>query len=248
MNRRVTKAVACLAMLTALFVAAPAFGLLVRPIVVNLTATGGGANGSLEVVNDRNRPVTVEVTVKDLSLPQRGEPILKLDPGTDFLIFPSIASIPAGGRQVFRVRYIGAPDIAASKLFMFSTAELPVAADPTEKRAQVQVLYAINSIVAVAPPKAKPDIKVAAIERAKNGKGEAGLYITFENDGPAHGFIGNATLDLTSGAWHKGFNQAQIANAFGLGLVPAQAKRDMFIAIDDVPATGAISGEIKIDQ
>jgi P pilus assembly chaperone PapD len=248
MRIRAAKVAACFSVLLALLFAVPALALMVRPVVVELSSSGGGANGSLEVVNDRNRPVTVEVKVQKLTLPQRGDPVLTPDSGADFLIFPPIASIKPGARQVLRVRYIGPPDIPATRLYMFATSELPVAPDPTEKRAQVQVLYSINSVVAVTPPEAKPDIKIAAVERAKNAKGEPGLYVMFENDGAAHGFVGNGTLELTSGAWHKEFGQKQVGEAFGLGLVPAQAKRDMFIPIADVPATGSISGDIKLER
>ena len=76
---------------------APAFGLLVRPILLELTATGQGTSGAIEVVNDRNRPIAVEIKVQSLSIPEVGAPVLAPDPkdGADYMIFPAIASIPA---------------------------------------------------------------------------------------------------------------------------------------------------------
>jgi fimbrial chaperone protein len=161
----------------------PAVALLVRPILINLTTTGSGANGSLEVVNDRNRPMAVEVKVNKLEVPERGAVIVTPDEGSDFQIFPPIASIPAGGRQIFRIRWIGEPNLAASRLFMFSTAELPVA--ETTGQTSVQVLYAIQSVVAVRPPQARSAIEVAEVRRAKSPKGEDGLEIIFANEGAA---------------------------------------------------------------
>ena len=54
-------------------VGAPAYALLVRPVVVELTSTGNGASSSLEVVNDRNIAMTVEVKVQTLTVPEKGD-------------------------------------------------------------------------------------------------------------------------------------------------------------------------------
>lgn len=229
-----------------LCVAAPALALLVRPIVIDLTASGSRANSAIEVVNDRNRAVAVEIKVNRLTLPERGQPLVAADPGKDFLIFPAIANIPAGGRQVFRVRYIGDPALAQTRLFMFSSSELPVAENPNSKTAQIQVLYSIHTVVTVSPPKARPAISVLALERGKNPKGGAGVYVTFRNDGPAHGYINTARLDLEAGSWSKRIEAAQLGNAVGLGLIPPNARRVMFIAVPGVPAAGALAGRIKV--
>ncbi|RIX27031.1 fimbria/pilus periplasmic chaperone [Sphingomonas edaphi] len=228
-----------------LMVAAPAIALLVRPVVIELDATGGGSSSSLEVVNDRNVAMTVEVKVSDLSLPEKGAPVLTASDGKDFLIFPTIAKVQPGGRQVFRVRYIGDPRLAKSKLFMFSTSELPLENDKTEKQAQLQVLYSINSVVAVRPSKATADIRVVDAKRATNDKGEAGLELTFTNDGAAHGFIGMANMSLQAGAWSKNLDRNEMGKAFGLGLIPAQSRRIMFVALADLPASGSIDATVK---
>src|SRR6185437_13322690 len=130
------------------------------------------------------------------------QPVVQPDSGDDFVIFPTIANIAPGARQVFRIRYIGNPSIAQSKLYMFSTAELPVPLDPNEKQAQLQIVYAINSIVTVKPPKAKPDVRVAEVDRKTSSKGVHGVDVVFQNDGPAHAYIGTDTLQLSSGSWH----------------------------------------------
>lgn len=230
-------AMACLLMVPAV----PALALLVRPILINMTTSGIRSNAQIEVVNDRNRPVTVEVRVNTLALPERGDPKLTPDNGDDFLIFPQIAQIGAGQRQVFRVRWIGNAAIPESKLFMFSTSELPVATGDQGNTAAVQVLYAIQSVVAVAPPSAKPDIDVASVRRAKNPEGVAGVEVVFENKGAAHGFVNNARMDVKAGGWSSTLGQAEVGQAFGLGVVPANARRAMFLPVPNLPATGDVS-------
>jgi fimbrial chaperone protein len=228
----------------------PALALLVRPVLLDLTSTGSNASGSLEVINDRNRPVAVEVTVKKLSLPERGDPVLTPDDGSNFQIFPPIASIAPGARQVFRVRWVGNPTPAESQLYMFSTSELPVAARPNETT--VQVLYAINSVVAVRAPDAKPNIAIESIVRAtrpdsKTGESKSGVEITFSNTGPAHGFVTRSALELRddSAKWSHTFEPSDLNNAFGLGLVPANAKRVMFLPIAELPPAGDLSADMR---
>jgi fimbrial chaperone protein len=178
-------------------------------------------------------------------VPEKGAPVLTPSNGDDFLVFPTIAKIPAGGRQVFRVRYIGEPNPGHSRLFMFSTSELPVSSERGPEKAQVQVLYSINSVVTVRPPKSAAQIKVADIRRAMNDKGEQGIEITFQNDGAAHGFIGAASMSLSDGAWKKALDANSMGKAFGLGLIPAESKRVMFLVLPDVPATGTIQADVK---
>jgi P pilus assembly chaperone PapD len=234
-----------LLIITTLALPIPAIALLVRPVLLDLTSSGSNSSGSLEVINDRNRPVAVEVTVKRLTVPERGDPVLTPDNGDDFQIFPPIASIPPGGRQVFRVRWIGDPSPAESRLFMFSTSELPVS--ETGDATTVQVLYAINSVVAVRAPDARPDISIQSIQRATHSDGKTGVEITFANSGPAHGYVSNSVLalDVSGEHWSHTYQPSELNNAFGLGLVPANARRVMFLPIDDLPATGEVTGELR---
>ena len=224
----------------------PALALLVRPIVIELTSMGSQSSSQIEVVNDRNRAVAVEIRAKRLVLPEKGPAQTAEAADGDFLIFPTIANIPPGGRQVFRIRYVGEPAIGQSQLYMFSSSELPVEVDPSAGKAQIQMLYSIGSIVAVRPEKGKPDIKVAAVERATNDKGVAGVYVTFQNDGPAHGYVAETNLDLNSDAgWSKRLGPRDMSASVGLGLVPANAKRSIFVAVPDVPAEGALTASVR---
>lgn len=234
-----------LILLMAFAIPFPAWALLVRPVLLDLTSTGSNSSGSLEVINDRNRPVAVEVTVKKLTLPERGDPVLTPDDGANFQIFPPIASIAPGARQVFRVRWVGNPAPAESQLYMFSTSELPVANRPNSTT--VQVLYAINSVVAVRAPNAKPNIAIDSMARVTRPDGKSGIEITFANTGPSHGFVTQAELELRDDAanWSHTFEPSDLNNAFGLGLVPANSKRVMFLPVADLPPSGDLSAEMR---
>lgn len=232
-------------LLLSLIAASPTLAILVRPIIIDLVSSGGGANGQIEVVNDRNTAVAVEIKVKTLTLPERGDPVIGADADGDFMVFPSIAQLKPGGKQVFRVRYIGNAALPASKLYMFATSELPVSETPGDERARIEVLYSISSVVAVRAAGAKAAINVVGVERSTNDAKLPGLRILFENSGAAHGYVGDAALDLSSAGWRKTIDARDTSKAFGLGLIPAGARRSLFIPIGDLPSTGAVAVDLK---
>lgn len=237
-----------LAALTSIaLVSKPAFALLVRPIILDLTSSGQNANGQIEVVNDRNAPMTVELKVSSFIMPEQGPLTMGPDASADFVIFPTIAQLQPGSRQVFRFRYVGEPQLAQSRLYMLSSSELPVTKEGADAGADIEILYAISTMVGVRAPGAKPAISVAKVERAMGGQDgkEAGLRIVFRNEGAAHGYVGNAMLNLSSGSWRKAMDSNATSKAFGIGLVPAGASRSLFIPVEQVPASGEIRAVLK---
>lgn len=243
MRTSFTKSFAAIAaILLAALLALPAYAILVRPIVIDMQSMGSRASSAIEVTNDRNRPMAVEIKVQTFTLPEQGPLEMQPNDGKDFLIFPTIANIPPGGKQVFRVRYVGNPAIPQSKLFMFSSSELPVSDDGQNAKGEVQMLYAINSIVTVTPPKAKYEISVIGTEPFTNNEGVKGLLLTFENRGAALGYVGNSSIALSGNGWSKLVEPDQSAKAFGLGLIPPRAKRKLFLPMSDAP-----SGPVKVE-
>jgi fimbrial chaperone protein len=247
--------VAAIAVAGTLAAVTPAYALLVQPIVINLSTTGQGSSAAITVTNDRNRSDTIEVTINKLTLPEKGSPQLTPDPGSEFLIFPPASTIEPGKTQVFRVRWIGDPNLAQSKSYMFAISELPVDQPPGSG---VQVLYSIQSLVTVTPPGLKADLSVATAIRdtqsapagtvgSAPASGAAGISITFNNAGNAVDFISHyqVALSIDGSKWSKTFDAAETTKAVGLGLIQPNSKRTIFFPVPDVPATGDI--KVKLD-
>lgn len=230
----------CMAAAIMALSAAPALALLVQPVLIKLSTTGSASSAGIQVVNDRTTPITVEVTVNSLELPERGAPVKTPDDGDEFQIFPIQAVIPAGGRQVFRVRWMGDPALAQGKLYMFSTAELPVA---QTAGTGLSLFYAVESVVAVSPAGSKAEISIEKVERWTNSEGKAGVAVTFDNAGAAIGYVteGEMKLAIEGSAWSLTLSPGEMNAAFGLGIVPANAKRVLFFANDTIPAEGVLT-------
>lgn len=220
-------------------VATPSFALLVQPVFLDMRYSGIRSSGALRVVNDRNRPMSVEVSVSSIDLPEQGEAVFTPIEGEDFLIFPAVATIPANGTQVFRVRWIGDPGEQEGKLFALTTAELPIE-EEAQGGAALQLLYAIQTIVAIGPSGTRAEIAPVAARRAVKADGTAGVIVTFENAGQLHGQVTSATVNVTVGDWSKQLRPEDVSNAVGLGIVPAGKRREMFLPLAEVPAEGDI--------
>lgn len=206
---------------------------------MDMRYTGLQSNAGLSVINDRNRPMTVEVTLSRIDLPDDGAPVFTEIEPDDFLIFPSVATIPANGTQVFRVRWVG-ESRAEGELYAFTTTELPVEVE-AENTAALQLLYAIQTIVGIAPAGAQPDLSAESAVRAENADGVKGVRILFANTGNSHGQVVGGNIAVSSGSWTHRFTAEEVAKGVGLGLVRANGKRWMFLPLDSVPATGDLT-------
>ncbi len=239
MMSRFKTRIAAFAGLTLALLATPSSALLVQPVFLDMRYTGVRSNAGLRVVNDRARPVSVEVTVNRVDIPERGPPVFTPIEGEDFLIFPAVGNIPPNGTQVFRVRWIGEP-LAESRLFALTTSELPVEIE-TESRAAVQLLYAIQTIVAIGPQNARPELSAVEVERGANDQGLPGVRILFKNDGNLHGQVKDATVTLTSGDWRHVITPMEFGSAVGLGLMKPNSQRWMFVPVAGIPAEGELT-------
>lgn len=238
MPAAIFKRLGLLGVLALMLVATPSSAMLVQPVFLDMRFTGLQSSGGIRVVNDRNRPVSVEVTVSSLEIPEKGAAVFTPIEGEDFLIFPAVANIPPNGTQIFRIRWVGDPAMAEGKMFAFTTSELPIEIDETAGAA-VQLLYAIQTVVAIGPAGSRAQIAPVAIRRSELADGVKGVTITFENTGNLHGQVNSSTITVsTPGGWSHRMEPADVSNAVGLGLVPANARREMFVAMADLPETG----------
>ena len=243
--------------------AAPASAILVQPVQIRMTSTGGQSSAAITVINDRNRPDTIEIGVSKLSLPQQGGAEITKDDGSQFLIFPPVATIEPGKTQVFRIRWVGDPVLPTAQSFMFTTGELPV---NQAEGSGVQLVYAIQSLVTVSSPGLTPAVTVSAVARtdkkidaapskdgsdAKPAEVAHGIMVTFENGGNDVAFLSDYSMKLeTAGpnAWSRSLTNADVSTFVGLGLLTPNSKRDIFLPIGDVPATGDVKITLKQEK
>lgn len=237
----------------------PALAMRVSPMVVEMESRGTNAVARVEVQNINPGNLAFQTRVFRMEIDKDGT-IVETPADDQFLIFPPQGVLPAGGRQVVRLQWVGDAEPTTSQAFYVSVEQLPVAFEPGTAEsvgAQVQVLYNMRALVVVAPPGAKPDVKATAVKQvnyqppALPGATETpplqdGVEITLNNAGRRHAMMANFGWQLEgtdrNGKWLRvDISPEELNRAVGTGYVPAQGER-----IFRVPVPGFGPGPIKL--
>jgi fimbrial chaperone protein len=217
-----------------------ALAMTVQPVIINLSTSGRGMSQVISVENTFANPLPVEIRVDELSLDSSGVHGTGKDPG-DLLVFPAQALIQPGQTQAFRVQYVGDPDLARSKHYYATVAQLPVKLP--EGQSAIQILYNFQVLVSVAPQGAKPALKIEGAEVGRNAAGKPVPVITLSNDSPAHGYLSRGRLrivqrdDSGKEIFRRAMSGPEIQQTIGFGLVGAGQTRRMAVPME-LPAEG----------
>lgn len=227
----------------------PALAMRVSPMVLEMESRGSSAVSRVEVQNINQGNLAFETRVFLMTFDEKGE-MVETPADDRFLIFPPQGVLPAGGRQVVRLQWVGEPDLAVSQAYYVSVQQLPVAFEAKANNgigAQVQVLYNMRALVVVAPPGAKPDVKAKAVRQltyqppAAAGSDKLppmqdGVEITLRNDGRRHAMMSNYGWRL-EGTDTKGqklrvdIAPEELNRAVGTGYVPALGERTFRVPV-----------------
>ncbi|MGR5267427.1 fimbrial biogenesis chaperone [Vibrio astriarenae] len=177
----------------------------VEPMVHNLLSFGNKSQATYRLSNPSSIEAAVEATVYIRKIDAAGNE--ELTPSNDdFIIMPPIASIPPGSSQLFRVRYLGEPQLHKSLSYRIIFNQLPI----QEEKDGITILYSFGTLVFVSPENVQPELE-ASIDSNK---------LTIKNTG--NGFADLSTLESVS---LQGLNQnysyswAEIADYAGLNFL-----------------------------
>lgn len=242
MLRRKGRAVLAIFAAIAIFVA-PAIAMRVSPMVVEMESRGTNAVARIEVQNINAGKLAFQTRIFRMEIDKDG--VISETPADDqFLVFPPQGALPAGGRQVVRLQWVGDAEIPTSQAYYVSVEQLPVAFEPGSTEsvgAQVQILYNMRALVVVAPPGAKPDVKATSVKQvnyqppALPGAKDTppmqdGVEVVLQNSGRRHAMMSAFGWQLegkdTAGKWLRvDVSPDDLNRVVGTGYVPAQGER-----------------------
>jgi fimbrial chaperone protein len=227
-----------------LLAASGASAMSVEPMLLDLASVGKTAQQSFRVANNGAAAIPVEIAVSRIELGPNGEQSGQ-PAGKEFLIYPPQAIIPAGASQVFRVQWIGEPDLAKSRSYRFDVAQVPVKL--SKEQSGIQIVMNFGVTVNVAPPGAKSDIQVigAAPVVGKDGKRLASL--TVKNPGSKHAYLRQSVIDLSGGGWSAQMTSSTFTQQVGLGVIQPGKERRFILPIEVPAGVSAIKASVKYD-
>lgn len=187
----------------ALLIFAPlsvAYAMRVSPMVVEISDRGSGAVARVEVENLNTGNLPFETRITRLDYDNEGN-LVETPADADFLVFPPQGNLPPKARQVVRLQWVG-PTLDAARGYYLTVKQLPVQLDPlapADTGAQVQIVYNMKALIAVAPPGAEPNVEVVSavpttVQLPKEADGSEGaqvpgVEVRVRNTGTRHAFM-----------------------------------------------------------
>jgi fimbrial chaperone protein len=215
----------------------------VEPLLLDLASAGKGVQQSFKVDNNSAAPLPVEIAVSRIEFGPDGEQTAQRA-GQEFLIYPPQALIAPGASQVFRVQWIGEPDLATSRSYRFNVSQVPV--KRPKETSGIQIVLNFGVTVNVAPAGGKSDIQVmSAAPVVKDGKRFAAL--TVKNPGSKHAYLKQSVIDLSGGGWSARMTSAAVGQQVGLGIVQPGKQRRFILPVEVPDNVTAIKATVKYD-
>ena len=213
----------------------------VSPMIVEVEPMGRESVARVELTNPGQAEFPVEVQMFRGVISEAGE--LELTPADEqFLVFPPQRVVPAQSQQVFRVQYIGEPELAASEIYYMQIRQIPVTVSPDQS--QVQVVVNFNVLVNVIPDgaEAKPAFdSIVPVVRDE----VSGIEVRVVNRGTRYFTAGTVPWQV-SGTAQDGtavdFRLApeDMAKLIGVGVVAPDRARVFFIPTEKPLREGTI--------
>ena len=228
-----------------------ATAMTVQPVVIDLGTSGREMSQVITVENTFATTLPVELTVHPLTLTDTGVVVDKGE-SDDLLVFPPQALIEPGQTQTFRVQYVGDPDLAKSKHYYVTVAQLPVKLP--EGQSAIQILYNFQVLVSVSPAGAKPDISVQSAHIKADKDGKFLPQVTVKNSSSAHGYLSKGTLRIvekdSSGKeeFKRTMSGAEIQQTIGFGLIGGDQTRTLTVPVELPDGNGTVEASFSADR
>ena len=217
----------------------------VSPMIVEIEPLGRGSVARIELSNPGQAEFPVEVQMFRGVISEAGE--LELTPADEqFLVFPPQRVVPAQSQQVFRVQYIGEPELSASEIYYLQIRQIPV--DISSGESQVQVVVNFNVLVNVVPRGTSPEPVVESIRPAVR-EDVTGIEVRLANHGTRYFTAGTMPWRI-GGTGEDGtvvdisLAPEEVAKMIGVGVVAPGRARIFFIQTEKPLVEGTIQASM----
>jgi fimbrial chaperone protein len=205
-------------------IATAVYAMTVSPVVVDLQTSGQRMSQVVTIENKYSKPVVLEILTQEAEYTDEG---LRGTgkPTDDLLVFPPQAQIAPGGTQAIRIQYVGDPDLAKSKHYFVTVAQLPVKLPDSDSA--IQLLYNFQIVTGVSVAGKRPNIRVSSASSYSGGDGKPRVLLTLNNDADTYGYLSSGSLRIVQKdaagkeIFKKTMDGEQISQEIGFGLIGA---------------------------
>lgn len=202
----------------------------VSPMIAELEPAGRNSVLRVTLTNDSDQDIPYEIVMLKGEITPDGE--LETTPADEqFIVFPAQTIVDAQSQQVFRVQYIGDPELVQSEVYYMGVRQVPVRTASTV--AQVQLVVNFNVLINVVPRGSDAQPSVEAIVSSTRGE-TAGIEFVAGNDGTrfynaglSEWSISGTTIDGEE--YSANYTRGELTRAVGVGVVAPGRVRNFFI-------------------
>lgn len=205
----------------------------VSPMILEVTPVGRGSIARLELTNDTDRDKPYEIRMMAAEISEDGE--LSLSPADeDFFIFPTQTIVEANSQQVFRIQYVGDPELAKSEIYYATVKQIPVGFDGTG--GQIEFVINYNVLVNVVPEGTVPEAAVDQVQITTLDE-QTGFNVRVSNTGSRYFLAGQANWRITATAedgteFSFNYRNNEMSQIIGAGVVVPGHARKFFVPTD----------------
>ncbi|NET07452.1 MAG: molecular chaperone [Symploca sp. SIO2B6] len=180
----------------------PAFAFELIPISRVFAPAGSGSTQSYRIVNDKDEPIAVEISVVTRSMDLEGKESYT-NAEDDFLIYPSQIILEGGQTQAVRVTWLGEPNPERELTYRLLAEQLPIEIlqeteeKPEQRKGQIKVLLRYLGSIYIRPENVEPEVVLDRLQWQSTEDGKNELAITLHNQGTARAVLKNFALQLT---------------------------------------------------
>jgi P pilus assembly chaperone PapD len=203
--------------------------------------TGSSARARITMTNTGDSPLAVEPGVETTEMDELGR-VKHGEAGDEFLILPAQALIAPGATQVFRVQWVGDPDIPESRSYLVTLNELPVRGK--NARTSLGVTVSFGVAVNVAAPGVRPGLTVLKSGVKPDGNGGNRPFVVVENPTSGHALLKDAAILLTAPNWSTRIAPGSFEKVLGTGLVLPGHRREFVLPVNLPPGLKSVSASV----
>ena len=216
-----------------------AFAFEVSPLYIEMQPSGTNATTAMSVNNTTGQTLPLETEVIERIITTTGKETRTVDEDS-FLIFPPQANIEVGKRQIFRVQWLGEPNLKTSRSFYIMFKQVPVKV--TQEKTGIQFLTNIGASLHVVPSAAK---SAGLVEDITFGKKDSKPTISFfvKNTSDRLWYTDSVRYSITSPQLKEAvtFSGAEIDKSQQTQLITPQGRQKLTLPLP-VPVQKATVG------
>lgn len=229
----------------------PAIAFQLLPMSQTFAPSGADSTKTYRVVNSKETPIAVEVSVVKREVDLLGKETLT-PADEDFVIYPPQMILEPNSSQTVRVTWLGETNPESELSYRFIAEQLPVelsAVDSPEaplsasSTGAVQVLLRYAGSLYIRPDGVVPDIRLKSVGLEQDEMGQKWLAVDLENQGTARQLLKNFNLEITANQKVLSLTEEQLEGMLNHPVLARQSRRFLLPWPVELPE-GNVSGKL----